>query len=150
LQRQFFEAVARAAAVKYASGTAGDSLPTLAHKLEHLFKNNFVPLAVKNKSKTPEEEKAFKLADKVFEEYDAELKHVFEHFCKKRGNLHNGRLDCTIEVDQLLEMIRTANFLDGKTTDLDLEEIVFMIEKYYDPDSTLKTKLEQERFDAYL
>lgn len=73
MQRQFFEAIARAACVKYASGTDGETLPTLSHKLEHLFKNNFVPLAVKNKSKNAEDEKAFKLADKVFEEYGQEL-----------------------------------------------------------------------------
>jgi hypothetical protein len=47
-------------------------------------------------------------------------------------------------------MLRKANLLDGKTTDVQLEEIVYMIEKYYAPEGTLKAKLEQERFDAYL
>lgn len=41
----------------------------MADKLDHLFKNNLNPLAIKNKSKTQEEEKAFKLADKVFDDY---------------------------------------------------------------------------------
>ena len=50
LQRQFFEAVARAASVRYASGS--DTLPTLSHKLQYLFENNFSPFAVKVKSKT--------------------------------------------------------------------------------------------------
>ena len=41
-------------------------------------------------------------------------------------------------------MLRKANFLDGKTTDLKLEEIVFMIEKYYDPTTTLEYKLKND------
>ena len=118
LQRQFFEAVARAASVKYASGTDGETLPTLAHKLDHLFKNNFMPLAVKNKSKTAEDEKAWKLADKVFEEYAEELGQVFNYFSKKSGKMQNGRKDVTLEVDELLEMLRKANLLDGKGCDL--------------------------------
>jgi len=147
LQRQFFEAIARAACVKYASGTDGENLPTLADKLDHLFKNNFMPLAIKNKSKTQEDEKAFKLADKVFEEYAHELSCVFNYFSKKSGNMQNGRKDVTLEVDELMDMLRKANLLDGKTTD---EEIVYMIEKYYSPETTLRFKLEQEKFDAYL
>jgi len=150
LQRQFFEAVARAAHVKYASGTDGANLPTLSHKLDHLFKNNFISLAVKNKSKTGEEEKAFKVADKVFDEYAQELGQVFNYFSKKSGNMQNGRTDVTLEVDELLDMLRKANLLDGKTTDLELEEIVHMVEKYYAPKTTLKSKLEQEKFDAHL
>lgn len=74
LQRQFFEVVVRAAAVKYASG--GDStekLKTLAQKLDHLFTHNFKPMAIKNKCKSHEEEKAFKVADKIFEEYSDKL-----------------------------------------------------------------------------
>jgi len=73
LQRQFFEAVARAAFVKYASGSDGGSLQTLSQKLEHVFKNNFTTLANKNKSKTVEEEKAFRQAEKVFDEYSEQL-----------------------------------------------------------------------------
>ena len=65
LQRQFFEAVARAAFVKYASGSDDTSLVTLSHKLDKVFNSNYKPMAVKNKSKSQEEEKQFKLADKV-------------------------------------------------------------------------------------
>jgi len=125
-------------------------LPTLADKLDHLFKNNLVTLAIKNKSKTQEDEKAFKLADKVFEEYTQELSAVFNYFSKKSGNMQNGRKDVTLEGDELLDMLRKANLLDGKTTGLELEEIVHMIEKYYAPETTLKSKLEQEKFDAYI
>ena len=74
LQRQFFEVVARAAFVKYASGGDGaESLPTLALKLNHLFSHNFNPMAIVNKSKSHEEEKAFKVADKVFDDYSSQL-----------------------------------------------------------------------------
>ena len=62
----------------------------------------------------------------------------------------NGRRDVTLDVNELLDMLRKANLLDGKTTDLQLEEIVHMVEKYYAPETTLKAKLEQERFDAHI
>lgn len=136
LQRQFFEAVARAASVRYASGMDSDSLPTLADKLTHIFENNLKPMAVKNKSKAVEEVKAFKLADKIFDDYGDQLKNVFEFFSiksKPPANVFNGRWDITIKVNELLDMLRKANLLDGKTTDLELQEVIFMIEKYYDP-----------------
>jgi len=153
LQRQFFEAVARAASVRYASGMDSDSLPTLADKLNHIFENNLKNLAVKNKSKTVEEVKAFKLADKIFDDYGEHLHKVFEFFSAKAkppANILNGRWDVTIKVNELLDMLRKANLLDGKTTDLELQEVIFMIEKYYDPAQTLKTKLAKDRFDEYI
>jgi hypothetical protein len=53
LQRQFFEVVVRAAAVKYAGGgDDAENLTTLSQKLDYLFQHNFTPLAIKNKSKT--------------------------------------------------------------------------------------------------
>jgi hypothetical protein len=33
---------------------------------------------------------------------------------------------------------------------LKLEDILFMVERYYDPSQTLKTKLEQDKFDTYI
>ncbi len=54
LPRQFFEAVIRACYVKFSSGIDSDGLNTLAQKLEYLFKNNLIPFAIKNKSKTIE------------------------------------------------------------------------------------------------
>lgn len=53
LQRQFFEAIVRAASVKFANKA---ELPTLADKLEHLFKNKLIPNATKNKAKPLEDE----------------------------------------------------------------------------------------------
>jgi hypothetical protein len=53
LQRQFFEALVRAAAIKYSNRS---DLPTLSDKLEYLFKNKLNVNATKNKAKTVEEE----------------------------------------------------------------------------------------------
>ena len=54
LQRQFFEAIVRAASVKYANSS---ELSTLAQKLDHLFNKHLSPMiASKNKAKSPEEE----------------------------------------------------------------------------------------------
>ena len=53
LQRQFFEAIVRAAFIKYQNNS---ELPTLAEKLEHMFKNKLLPNAGKTKSKSSEEE----------------------------------------------------------------------------------------------
>jgi hypothetical protein len=50
LQRQFFEAIVRATASKFSS--CGQGLTDLSSQLEFTFKNNLVPLAVKNKSKS--------------------------------------------------------------------------------------------------
>ena len=64
--------------------------------------------------------------------------------------MKNGRRDVTIKVHQILDMCRKANFFDGKTTDLKQEEIIFLIEKYYDPSTTLQSKLTKEKFQEYV
>jgi hypothetical protein len=53
LQRQFFEALVRAAAIKYSNRS---DLPTLADKLEYMFKNKLNSFATKYKAKSVEEE----------------------------------------------------------------------------------------------
>jgi hypothetical protein len=53
LQRQFFEAIVRAASVKYSNKA---ELPTLADKLENLFKVKLSTNASKNKAKSLDEE----------------------------------------------------------------------------------------------
>lgn len=53
LQRQFFEALVRAAAIKYSNRS---DLPTLADKLEYMFKNKLTTFATKYKAKSIEEE----------------------------------------------------------------------------------------------
>jgi hypothetical protein len=77
LQRQFFDAVVRAAAVKFSSGQGTEGLNTLALKLEYIFKNNLNRFAMKNKSKTQDEDKAFKMASAVLEEYEPQLFEIF-------------------------------------------------------------------------
>ena len=56
----------------------------------------------------------------------------------------------TLQVDELLELLRKANLLESKSSDIELEEIVNMVERYYSPETTLKAKLEQEKFDSYI
>jgi hypothetical protein len=58
--------------------------------------------------------------------------------------------DQTMTFNELIEMLKTANFFDGETTDLTVEEIVHMVEKYYEPSNTLRAKLSKENFEAYL
>lgn len=81
------------------------------------------------------------------------MKQVYHYFSAKSkspANVLNGRWDITIQVHELLDMLKKANLLDGKTTDLELPEVIFMLEKYYDPSHTLKSKLSQECFDAHI
>lgn len=56
LQRHFFEVIVRAAFIKYANN---HELPTLADKLEHMFKTKLVPNACKTKVKSSDEEVSF-------------------------------------------------------------------------------------------
>ena len=53
LQRQFFEAIVRAASVKYANC---NEMGNLAQKLDNLFNEHLCPMVGKNKAKSPEEE----------------------------------------------------------------------------------------------
>lgn len=53
LQRQFFEVIVRAAYIKYANCP---ELPTLADKLDHMFKTKLLANACKTKIKSSDEE----------------------------------------------------------------------------------------------
>lgn len=71
----------RAASVKYANSS---ELTTLAQKLENLFNVHLSPMiASKNKAKSNEEEKQFKVTECVFEEFDGPLRTVFKYFSKR-------------------------------------------------------------------
>jgi len=48
-------------------------MPNLQLKLEFLFKNNYLPLAVENESKTVQEVNDFNLSDKIFEKNKSQL-----------------------------------------------------------------------------
>ena len=125
LQRQFFEAIVRAAFVKYRN--CGD-LPSLSDKLDHMFKTKLVPNAMKTKAKTSEEEKNFKLAENVMDEYSKQLHSVFDYFGHQQqtNSLHR---DATITISDLINMFRKAKILDcGRISTHDFIEIV---ERYF-------------------
>jgi hypothetical protein len=62
--------------------------------------------------------------------------------------LFNGRKDETIFFNEIQEMLQNAKILDGgKSTNLTIEEVIFMIEKYYDPETTLQNKISRDEFD---
>jgi hypothetical protein len=62
--------------------------------------------------------------------------------------LFNGRKDETIFFNEIQEMLQNAKILDGgKSTNLAIEEVIFMIEKYYDPETTLQKKISREEFE---
>ena len=98
LQRQFFDAVVRAAAVKFMSGQGTQELGNLALKLGHVFKNNLIPLACKNRSKTQEDEKAYKMAVNVLGEFEPQLFEIFCFFSGKINCIKNGKKDVTIQI----------------------------------------------------
>jgi hypothetical protein len=83
LQRQFFESLIRAAAVKYANNA---EMASLSDKVEALFKNQLVPFATKNKAKSSEDDKNFKIAESVFTLYEEQLRIVFKYFCKRASS----------------------------------------------------------------
>ena len=62
--------------------------------------------------------------------------------------MFNGRKDETIFFNEIQEMLQNAKILDGgKSTNLAIEEVIFMIEKYYDPETTLQKKISREEFE---
>lgn len=63
--------------------------------------------------------------------------------------MKNGRKDTTLEIDELIDMLKKANLLEGKT-ELKLQDVIFMLERYYAPQNSLQSKLDQEKFDAYI
>jgi hypothetical protein len=64
--------------------------------------------------------------------------------------MKTGRHDNTIQIEQLFDLLRTSSLLEGKTTDIKLEDIIFLVEKYFDPSQTLQTKLSQDKFNAFV
>jgi hypothetical protein len=91
------------------------------------------------------------MATNLLAEFEPQLFDIFQFFSgKKNGFIKNGKKDATIQIHQVIEMLTKANLLDSKNTDLKLEEVIEMIEKYYDPEQTLKTKLSDENFQKYL
>ena len=153
LQRQFFEALVRAAAVKYANNS---ELPSLSDKVEYLFKQKLAPLATKNKAKSSDDDKNFKLAETVFQQFEVQLRTVFRYFSKKnqqqdkkKGSaaIFGLKEDVTLDVTEVINIFEKSNILDHKK--LETHQLIEVIEKYYTPGFCLKDKLTQDKFRVY-
>lgn len=145
LQRQFFEVIVRAAYIKYNNNA---DLPTLADKLDHMFKTKLVPNATKTKIKSSDEEKNFKLAEGVIDEYE-QLWTVFEYF-GKQSTTNNLQKDATLTVGDLLNMFYKAKILDSDR--ISTSDFIDIIEKYHANGSgaKLSEKLSDACFRTYL
>jgi len=76
------------------------------------------------------------------------MKNIFKFFSKKGKAASFGIEDATLEVDDLINMLKRTELIDGKN--LKLKDIIFSIEKYYSPEQKLEYKLSDQRFQAYL
>jgi hypothetical protein len=124
----------RAAAIKYSNRS---DLPTLADKLEYMFKNKLNAFATKYKAKSVEEEKQFKVAEKIFDEYEGPLKEVFTHFAKSKSN--ETFKDITMPIEEVINMFKKAAIVrgsDGKPANapLSIEDLISAVEKYFTPE----------------
>lgn len=148
LQRQFYEAIVRACHVSYANTS---NFKTLADKLNDMMKNHCAPLATKNKAKTADDEKNFKLAEKVFDMLDNELNELFNFISKKDGKPVFGVIDRTIEVEDLVRFLKKIELLWNETPPhkdkpseggekKQHEPEPHVIEKQPDPNETAKSK----------
>lgn len=112
LQRQFFESLIRAAAVKYANNA---EMASLSDKVEALFNFKLLPLATKNKAKSSEDDKNFKIAESVFVQYEEQLRTVFKYFCKKASSAKQAtggpagifglKEDVTLDVTEIINLL---------------------------------------------
>jgi len=107
-----------------------------------------MPNAGKNKAKSAEEEKQFKIAEKVFEEHEKELKQVFSFFSKRGKAGSFGVEDVTLEVDDLINMFKKTEML-GENKHLHLADLISSVEKFYAPNLRLQAKLTQDQFNAH-
>lgn len=94
--------------MKYANNS---ELPTLSQKLEHLFKNQLVPFATKNKAKSADDDKNFKIGESVFHEYNEQLRIVFKYFSQKQqakqsksNALFGMKEDITLDVTEVINL----------------------------------------------
>mmetsp|Transcript_12331 Transcript_12331/g.20729 ORF Transcript_12331/g.20729 Transcript_12331/m.20729 type:complete len:105 (+) Transcript_12331:701-1015(+) len=78
------------------------------------------------------------------------MEQVFSYFSKKSTKVKSGKRDVTLQVHELLEMLKIANLLGSNHYDLGTDEVVEIIERYYAPDTTFKSKVTQEKFEKHL
>lgn len=62
-------------------------------------------------------QKQFKIAEKVFEEYESQLKQVFQFFSKRGKSSSFGIEDVTLEVDDLINMFKKTELLGNANND---------------------------------
>mmetsp|Transcript_16955 Transcript_16955/g.12040 ORF Transcript_16955/g.12040 Transcript_16955/m.12040 type:complete len:187 (+) Transcript_16955:1533-2093(+) len=115
-----------------------------------------MPLAGKNKAKTPEEEKNFKIAETVFEAYDSQLKQVFKYFSSKSSKSSTlGQLDITLTVSDMMNMLSKCKLLNHESSasvsgTVSSTEVIQIIERYYAKEDKLETRLNPENFHEYI
>lgn len=136
----------RAAFIKYANNA---ELPTLAEKLDHMFKTKLLPNACKTKIKSSDEEKNFKLAEKVMDQYTEQLHSVFRYF-GRQSSQNILQKDETLSIGDLLNMFRKAKILD--TNKISTQDFIAIVEKYHASGDGLKLteKLSNDNFKAYI
>jgi hypothetical protein len=64
---------------------------------------------------------------------------VFKFFSKKGKSSSFGIEDITLEVDDIINLFKKTELLDGKN--LQLQDLIGAIEKYYSPETKLQAKL---------
>jgi hypothetical protein len=94
------------------------------------------------------------VADKVFEDYEGQLKEVFTYFAKSKST--DQFKDITIPIEEVINMFKKAGIVkgtDGKPANapLKVEDLIASIERYFSPDQQLVAKqANEEAFKAYL
>ena len=80
-----------------------------------MMKNHCAPFVTKNKAKTPEDEKNYKSAEKVFEMLKVEINSLFDSISKKDGKPVFGVIDKTIEVEDIVRFFKKIDLLWNET-----------------------------------
>ncbi len=68
------------------------------------------------------------------------MRSIFKFFSKKGKSASFGIEDISLEVDDIINLFKKTELLDGKR--LTLEDLIHSIEKYYSPELKLETKLQ--------
>mmetsp|Transcript_24999 Transcript_24999/g.31227 ORF Transcript_24999/g.31227 Transcript_24999/m.31227 type:complete len:293 (+) Transcript_24999:1609-2487(+) len=104
----------------------------------------------KNKAKSPEEEKQFKVTETVFEEYETQLRTVFKYFSKRQRAPYSLRQDITLEVADVLTLFQKAKLIEAPGAHVTTEELIAIIERYYTPGTRLQDKLTEDKFGVFV
>lgn len=104
----------------------------------------------KNKSKSPEEEKHFKVTETVFDEFEGPLRTVFKYFSKRQLAPYSIKQDITLETSELLNLLQKCKLIESPDCHLSTEEVISIIERYYSPGSRLQDKLTDDKFQTYV